>query len=111
MTAMTYGEKIAYQRGYNRARRNFANRAARAVEIAKGYRSRSALPTDTEQRCAGCARWSRGGPDCVWGKCAANFEYSLEGRMWVDQFVGENERRVIITTAEFGCVNWLPKGK
>jgi len=27
--------------------------------------------------------------------------------MWADTPIGENEQRAIITTEDFGCVNWL----
>ena len=105
---MSYAEKIAYARGYNRGRSRMFDYASRAVEIAKGYRLLSRRPEDSRV-CSSCSRWERGCPTCSWGKCAASFEFGLEGRMWADQFVGEKQPRAVITSEEFGCVNWLPK--
>jgi hypothetical protein len=104
----TYQEQLAYKRGYNRARARFAARAWQAVKIAKLYRQQLATAA-SDRRCDGCDRWTRGGKRCLWGRCRGDFEFGAEPRMWADSFAGEHEQRSVITTEDFGCVNWLPK--
>lgn len=107
--AMTIEEKKAYTRGYNRARSRCWDRVQRAVQIAKSYRARL---TDIHPslQCRDCDRWMRGGPDCVWGRCRADFEFGVEGRMWAEVTGNSKDvKSAIITTEDFGCVNWIPK--
>lgn len=117
--AQSADEKRGYQRGYNRAGSRARDRVKRVLAVAKGYRSRLS-DTSADRTCSTCLRWSRGGgchqsENCLWGHCAANFEYDLEGRMWVDFPVG-TPRAVqdtvrIATSQDFGCANWLPKSE
>lgn len=104
----TIGERRAYQRGYNRAGSRAWDRVRKVVEIAKGYRTR--LTDTTPRTCATCTRWLRGDGSnnsaaCKWGSCRADFEWGLEGCMWVD---GRWTKQQIITSEDFGCVAWLP---
>jgi hypothetical protein len=102
---MSYGEKIAYQRGYSRGRTRVYAHAVRLLEIAKGYRERC-VGQSKVRICKNCSRWKRGAPCAVWGSCRADFEFALEGRMWVD--AAAREAPAIITTEDFGCINWIP---
>jgi hypothetical protein len=106
---MTYGEKLAYHRGVNRARASARERVRRVLEIAKGYRQRSSMGAHPERQCASCSRWERGGEKCIWGRCRADFEFGTEPRMWAESFGGERRSGLVITTEDFACVNWLPK--
>ncbi len=103
----TEGEKREYSRGYSRATYRFICRAREIAEIARGYRARLA-DHDTARQCHTCQRWKRGGDKFLWGVCAGNFEQPQEPSMWADSFAGETWQRKIITTEDFGCVNWLP---
>jgi hypothetical protein len=105
--AMTHEEQRAYQRGYSRGRMRGNTLLQRVLRIAKGYRQRSLL--DIDRRCDGCARWERGCETCLWGKCAGAFQGGMEGRMWSEQYIGEQESRAVITSADFACSNWIPK--
>lgn len=104
-------EKRGYTRGYNRAVSRCQSRVSRALEIARGYREKAeaAIYHDTVPRCLSCARWTRGGENCLWGYCRADFQYAAgEQGMWADRFVGEaNRERPIVTQEMFGCVNWI----
>jgi hypothetical protein len=102
----TDSEKREYRRGYNRAMSRHRDRIRSIMAIARGYRERC---TDTETRrvCQNCLRWTRGCDSCVWGQCSGDFERPEEPSMWADTPIGENEQRAIITTEDFGCVNWL----
>jgi hypothetical protein len=105
---MTYAEKLAYQRGYNRAATRSRDRAGRALKIAKRYRALMDCK-NRQPRCANCFRWVRGGANCLWGHCAGDFKFEAgEGSMWADTFAGE-PRRQVCTHENFGCVNWLPR--
>ena len=107
--AQTEAEKRAYQRGYNRAQRNASNRAWHALEIAKAYRDRLG-EINHAPICRNCRRWTRGCQSCVWGICAADFERTAEPAMWAEALVAESHvDRKVITTEDFGCVNWLPR--
>lgn len=106
---MTPEEKRQYTRGYNRGLARQQNRANRAIEIAKAYRARTG-DRETERLCVNCDRWTRGGPNCVWGTCRADFEYGLEGRVWAEALVGDRDvQRSVITSEDFGCVSWIPR--
>jgi hypothetical protein len=102
--ARTESEKREYQRGYNRAISRHHSRVKRVLEIAKGYRDRSAFRSTA--RCGDCERWTRGGSNCLWGYCRADFEWSAgEGKMWA-----EPQEAKIVTHEHFGCINWIPNG-
>lgn len=106
--AQTTEEKRAYARGYNRCRARGYDYARKLAEIAKGYRDRLA-DMKTDRSCQSCRRWSRGGRNCQWGTCAADFQYGIEPRMWSEKFVdGPYQPANISTSQDFGCVNWLP---
>lgn len=104
----TPGEQREYTRGYNRGQARVLERARAALRIAKRYRERL---TDTAhmRRCSDCDRWTRGCPTCVWGSCSGDFDRAAEPAMWADHLPGETVDHGIITTEDFGCVNWLPK--
>jgi len=102
----TVEEKRAYAKGYNRANSNHWDRMRRLCDIAKGYRKRL-TDTTTERVCATCDRWKRGGPQCLWGLCRADFDYGTEPRMWVD--TTDRNGAAIATTEDFGCPCWLPR--
>lgn len=107
--AKTEGEKKEYNRGYYRATVNYRDRAARALEIARGYRAKAeeAIYHDTPPRCRNCARWTRGGEHTLWGYCRADFDWAAgEQAMWGEPSVGREPIR-IITQEMFGCVNWI----
>ena len=100
-----------YGRGYNRALSRCSDRVARALTIGRGYREKAqaSIYHDTPPRCISCERWTRGGDNCLWGYCRADFEYVAgEQKMWAETFLGERERRVV-TQEMFGCVNWIAK--
>lgn len=99
--------KLAYMRGYNRARARSHDLWQRLACIARGYRDRLKEPI-MQRRCGDCARWSRGASMTLWGFCRADFD-GEEPRMWAESFVGEREQRNIVTQEAFGCVNWLPR--
>ncbi len=105
---MTRAEKLAYQRGYNRGMARVSDRVARVIRIAQGYRRRL-LDTNPQQRCDGCARWARGGPNCLWGKCAGSIDYGLEPRIWAERYGRYGESATVITSPDFGCVLWIPR--
>lgn len=106
--AKTPGEAREYQRGYNRGRSRAITWATTAISIAKGYRARL-TDVHPDLRCVTCARWTRGCTACVWGFCRGDFERGAEPAMWADSLPGETSQRQIITTENFGCVNWLPR--
>lgn len=95
-----------YRSGWNRGRARATHWAWVVIGIAKGYRARLA-DIDTARRCDTCSRWTRGRQGCVWGKCAANFERGAEPAMWADG-TRSGQPIAVITTEDFGCVNWLP---
>lgn len=104
----TLAEKRAYQRGYARRGSKMWDQFRKILTIAKAYRERSKVAHD-DRHCAGCSRWTRGHPTARWGKCAASFEYGAEARMWADTLPDETfKERPIITSEDFGCVNWTP---
>lgn len=110
--AKTLGEAREYSRGYNRALSRARDRVHRVLLIARGYRMKAAEAVyhTTAPRCVSCERWTRGGANCVWGYCRADFEYEAgEQKMWADTFVGETSMRRIVTQEMFGCVNWIAK--
>lgn len=76
-------------------------RIAEVLKIARSYRDSRTIPIEN---CQTCVRWTRGGTSCVWGYCAASFEWSVEPRMFA-----ENGRERICTTEDFSCPNWLPQ--
>lgn len=103
-------EHLAYMRGYNGNRNRISVVHGRLIEIAKAYRALSRRPEDQRQ-CVGCARWTRGdqpdaSPSWTWGRCSADFQWGCEARMWVD----DRTNPKIITSEDFGCVNWIPRG-
>lgn len=109
---MTHGEKLAYQRGNNRARARHREIEEKLLRLAKGYRALSRRPQD-ERKCAGCDRWLRGDGEnnsdrCMWGVCQGGFEWDAEARAWVDRYVGQPQQKMI-THDNFGCVNWTPR--
>lgn len=101
----TPGETRAYAKGYGRATSRYWTHVTRVLDIARGYRGRL-KDFDTARRCDTCRRWTRGCDTCVWGHCSHNFERPLEPSMWPDP-----DHADIITTEDFGCVNWLPRGE
>lgn len=106
---MTHGERKAYGRGYNRAISRGIDRVQVIASIARGYRDRL-TDINSKRRCDACSRWTRGGANCIWGTCAADFDHGTEPRMWAEAYVGEKHAdRAVITTEDFGCVNWLPQ--
>ncbi len=105
---MTRAEKLAYQRGYNRGLARVSDRVARVIRIAQGYRRRLRNDATTQQRCDGCARWVRGGPNCLWGICDGSTDYGLEPRIWANGHSG-NGPSTVITSPDFGCVLWIPR--
>lgn len=110
--ARTAAEAREYQRGYNRAGARHWERLRRVIDIARGYRARLTDASATKT-CATCDRWTRGrgaginASACLWGSCRADFEWSMEPRMWVD--ADKNTVTEIITQPEFGCVSWIPR--
>jgi hypothetical protein len=108
--AQSPDERRGYQRGYNRAHSKIASHVQRVIKIARGYRDRL-TDTDSARICETCARWKRGGANCMWGACDADFEWGIEPRMWADTNAGESPHRKIITQPNFGCVSWLPRPK
>lgn len=104
--------KKEYARGYYRATIRYRDRVIRALAIARGYREKAsqAIYHDTAPRCVSCARWTRGGENCLWGYCRADFERAAgEQRMWPETLMGENGERRIVTQEMFGCVNWIAR--
>lgn len=99
----TDAEKREYMRGYNRGRARYGEHAQRLLHIVQGYRSRLA-DADSARICQGCDRWTRGQPNCQWGICRADFEWSAEPRMWTDP----HDSISIVTQPNFGCVSWIP---
>lgn len=106
----TRAERLAYARGYNRARARSSTVWVRLAEIARAYRQRLREPV-TQTKCGDCRRWTRGGDGCRWGYCDTADFNGHEPRMWSDYRAGEREARKVVTQAEFGCVNWLPAKK
>lgn len=106
----TDDQRRAYARGYNRGLKRAYDRITQVIQIAKGYRARL---TDTAPRvCGTCSRWLRGDGSnnsamCKWGSCRADFEFGMEGRMWVDG--SWDHPKKIITSEDFGCMAWLPE--
>lgn len=94
--------KRAYVNGYQRAMARMRSRVEDVLKIARGYRDSRTIPA---ANCVKCSRWTRGGPQCVWGYCSASFEYGVEPRMFAE---GGRER--ICTTENFYCPNWIPNG-
>lgn len=106
--AQTRAERLAYARGYNRARARSSDLWRRLADIARGYRQRLAEPAMTHT-CGGCSRWTRGHESALWGYCRADFD-GHEPRMWPDRRDSQRlpDGACIVTQAEFGCINWLP---
>lgn len=100
-------ERLAYQRGYNRGRVRISDHIGNILRIARGYRDRL-TDINPQHPCDGCMRWTHGGGGCVWGRCAADFQWGSEPRMWAEPKSGSATCE-IITTPDFGCVNWLPR--
>lgn len=106
--AQSHDEKRSYSRGYQRAMSRASARVERVLKIARAYKE--ACTREDAIRCRSCERWSRGGPNCLWGYCRLDFEHGAgEGRMWADACIGEKQQR-ICTHENFGCINWIPSG-
>ena len=108
-TPKTDGERRQYSRGYNRGRKHVYDRITQVIKIAQGYRTR--LTNPSTPNCGHCSRWLRGDGNsnsaaCKWGSCGADFEYGMEGRMWVDG--AWDSPKKIITSEDFGCTAFLP---
>lgn len=111
--ARTVNDRREYQRGYRRGRARASEWIHKLIELAKLYRGQR-VDQGVPNRCATCRRWARGGggsgaESCRWGICKADFEWSVEGRMWAGTRSGDREMH-ITTSEDFGCVSWLPKG-
>ena len=104
--AQTEAEKKAYMRGYNRRNSRDSGRVWRILKVAKAIRDRQ-HSTDANL-CKNCERWTRGGPNCLWGVCSTDFQYGVEPRMWPDTYPTQTPAK-ITTTEDFGCVSWLPR--
>lgn len=107
-------EKRGYQRGYNRGHARAMHFFTRVCEIARRYQTRL-TDIDRSRTCQNCDRWTRGAGSpnseaCMWGSCRADFEWSVEARMWVDLPPGSPRdlKPTITTQPNFGCVSWLP---
>lgn len=110
-------EQRGYTKGYYRAGVRAHERLQRVIDIARGYIARLE-DRDTARICQNCQRWNRGdgmnnSEGCKWGSCKADFEFSLEPRMWIDAPIGAPRKLVegmkITTQETFGCVSWIPR--